>query len=132
MNKSAAIILDRVNIDDHLESLHARNQAMKAAKIRNMQEGIEKGLSKDARFHSYNYQKQDAVIREWAAMPGHRAPGTFVQSKQGIRVFCINCGKGNDFKAPKVSGSGRLLSWSKCRHCGEGTHVILKGFVRNA
>ena len=125
----ANVIIERVNIDDHLESLHARNNAARTRKQDAMQSAEAAFHKKQAGIHSHSYQLQDAAIKEFAALPGRRAPGTYVKNRTGLKVFCINCGEGTLYKSPKVSGSGRLTNRKKCR-CGEDTAVILKGYVK--
>jgi hypothetical protein len=126
----ANVIIERVNIDDHLVSLHERNEKFRTRKVAAMQSAEKEFNEKQGSIHSHNYQKQDSAIKAFAALPGRRAPGTFVQNKTGLKVFCINCGSGTLYKTPKVSGSGRLINRKKCK-CGEHTAVVLKGFIKS-
>lgn len=118
---------ERYDIDNGLCAIRAVNDARRKKKIDAMVEADAAFHKKQAGIHSHNYQKQDAAIKAWTSLPGKRAPGTYVQNKTGLKVFCINCGHGHLYKSPKVSGSGRLTNRQKCR-CGEHTAVILKGF----
>lgn len=127
----ANIIIDRVNIDNDLQEIRDKNDAFRQRRLQSMKEGEAHFRKVTAGVTSYKYQKQDAVIKEWVSI-GRRAPQTFVQMGKGVVVFCVNCGGKNEFKEAKVSGSGRLMNWKKCKHCGESTHVILKGFQKLA
>lgn len=118
---------DRYDIDAGLASIRAVNDARMQKKADAMKEAKALGDRKQSQTHSYKYQRQDAAIKEFASLNGHRAPGTYLQSKDSVKVFCINCGMGQIYKHPKVSGSGRLLGRKRCR-CGESTAVILSGF----
>lgn len=129
-NGAPAVIIDRVNIDDDLNALREKNEYYRTRKLKALQAAEKDYNAKQSKIHSHTYQKQDAAIKEYASLPGRRAPGTYVYSRQrGLKVFCINCGEGTIYNPPKVSPSGRLLNRKRCK-CGECTNVILKGFQK--
>jgi hypothetical protein len=121
---------DKYNIDDGLVEIRAINDANRKKKSDAMKSAAAAYHKKQAGIHSHNYQPQDAIIKEYAALSGHRAPGTYLHNRTGLKVFCINCGVGHLYKSPRVSGSGRLTNRQRCR-CGENTTVILKRFVKH-
>jgi len=121
---------ERYNIDDGLCEIRAINDANKMKKVNAMKSAEADYIQKQKHIHSHSYQKQDAAIKEFAALHGKKAPGTYIQNKTGLKVFCINCGEGHLYRSPRVTGSGRLTNRQRCK-CGENTAVMLKGFTNH-
>ena len=122
---------DRYNIDDGLVSIRAANDEFKNKKRRAMEAAKKIGDKKLSQMHSHTYQKQDSAIKEFASIPGHRAPGTWLPVKKmgqnKVRIFCINCGHPEDYSPSAVSGSGVVRGRNRCR-CGETSTIKLRGF----
>ena len=122
---------DVYNIDDNLVEIRAANDAFKNNKRRAMEAAKKIGDKKLSQTHSYTYQKQDAVIKEFAAIPGRRAPCTWlpvkVMGQNKVRIFCANCGHPEDYSPSAVSGSGVVRNRNRCR-CGETSAIKLRGF----
>ena len=122
---------DVYNIDDNLVEIRAANDAFKNNKRRAMEAAKKIGDQKLSQMHSHAYQKQDSVIKEFAAIPGRRAPGTWipvrVMGQNKVRIFCINCGHPEDYSPSAVSGAGVVRNRNRCR-CGETSTIKLRGF----
>ena len=122
---------DIYKIDDYMETIHAANEKFRTRKVKAMEAAKKIGDKKLSQTHSYTYQKQDAVIKEFAAIPGRRAPCTWlpvkVMGQNKVRIFCANCGHPEDYSPSAVSGSGVVRNRNRCR-CGETSAIKLRGF----
>lgn len=130
----ANVIIQREGFDvyEGLEVIKKANDQHKSNKIKTMQKAKQFGDKKIAQTHSHFYTRQDAAIREFASIPGRKAPGTWIATKaQGqkvIRVFCISCSHPTDYSPKSFTASGRLSKRDRCPKCGETTAIMLKQF----